>query len=188
MKMKLRFPESEIGYWANRYTERQKEKDRIKEQQLPELKSNVQKRGYLTKKELHKIARWKSPRRADLTLKNPDDFIKDITKSAFTATDKWAKLLILTLLQGVRESQPLLQSYIFTMKGSTLSLIYMHFGLSVCRGKKEPHIRSGWSILSFVVKSRTGTTFQCENLIGHCGNFHLIMVKRNARGNVSIQP
>ena len=103
MKMKLRFPESEIGYWANRYTERQKEKDRIKEQQLPELKSNVQKRGYLTKKELHKIARWKSPRRADLTLKNPDDFIKDITKSAFTATDKWAKLLILTLLQGVRE-------------------------------------------------------------------------------------
>ena len=103
MKMKLRFSESEINHWARRYTECQRENDRTKEQQLPELKSNVQARGYLTKEELHKIARWKSPRRANLTLENTDDFIKDITKSAFTATDDWAKLLILTLLQGVRE-------------------------------------------------------------------------------------
>lgn len=103
MKMKLRFPESEIGYWARRYTERQREKNRTKEQQLLELKSDVQARGYLTKEELHDTARWKSPRRADLTLKNTNDFIKDITKSAFTATDSWAKLLILTLLQGVKE-------------------------------------------------------------------------------------
>ena len=103
MKMKLRFPESEISYWANRYTERQKEKDRTKEQYLVDLKNKVQECSYLTKEELHDIARWKSPRRANLTLENTDDFIKDITKSAFTATDKWAKLLILTLLQGVRE-------------------------------------------------------------------------------------
>ncbi len=103
MKMKLRFPESEIGYWANRYTERQREKDRTKEQYLVDLKSKVQERGYLTKEDLHDIARWKSPRRANLTLENTADFIKDITKSAFTATDDWAKLLILTLLQGVKE-------------------------------------------------------------------------------------
>ena len=49
MKMKLRFSESEINYWANRYTERQREKDRVKEQQLIDLKSDVQERGYLTK-------------------------------------------------------------------------------------------------------------------------------------------
>ena len=103
MKMKLRFPESEINCWANRYTERQKEKDRTKEQYLVDLKNKVQECSYLTKEELHDIARWKSPRRANLTLENTDDFIKDITKSAFTATDKWAKLMILTLLQGVRE-------------------------------------------------------------------------------------
>ena len=66
MKMKLRFPESEIGYWANRYTERQREKNRIKEQKLINLKPEVQSRCYLTKEELHKIARWKSPRRAAL--------------------------------------------------------------------------------------------------------------------------
>ena len=52
MKMKLRFSESEINYWANRYTERQREKDRMKEQQLIDLKSDVQERGYLTKEEI----------------------------------------------------------------------------------------------------------------------------------------
>ena len=67
MKMELRFSESEIGYWANRYTERQREKDRTKEQQLIDLKDAVLRRGYLTKEELHKIARWKSTRRANLT-------------------------------------------------------------------------------------------------------------------------
>ena len=61
MKMKLRFSESEIGYWANRYTERQREKDRTKEQYLVDLKSKVQKHGYLTKEDLHDIAHWKSP-------------------------------------------------------------------------------------------------------------------------------
>lgn len=103
MKMKLRFPESEIGYWANRYTERQREKDRIKERELIDLKPEVQRRGYLTKEELHKIARGKSPRRASLTLENTDAFIKEITGTAFTATDDWTKLLTLTQLRGIGE-------------------------------------------------------------------------------------
>ncbi len=103
MKMKLRFSASEISYWAGRYTERQREKDQMKEQYLVDLKSKIQERGHLTKEELHKIARWKSHRRAKLTLENTGDFIKDITKSAFTATDDWAKLLTLTQLQGVGE-------------------------------------------------------------------------------------
>lgn len=99
--MKLRFSEYETGYWANRYTERQREKDRIKEQHLIDLKPDVQNRGYLTKDELHKIARWKSPRRASLTLENTDAFIREITGTAFTATDNWTKLLTLTQLQGI---------------------------------------------------------------------------------------
>ena len=82
MEMNLRFPESEIGYWANRYTERQREKDRIKEQELIDLKPEVLRRGYLTKDELYELARWKSTRRAKLTLENPDDFIKEITEKA----------------------------------------------------------------------------------------------------------
>ena len=101
MEMNLRFSESEIGYWANRYMERQREKGRTKEQQLIDLKDKVLQRGYLTKEELHKIARWKSPRRANLTLENTDDFTKEITERAFTATDSWTKLLALTQLRGI---------------------------------------------------------------------------------------
>ena len=99
--MQLRFPESEISYWANRYTERQREKDRIKEQELIDLGCDILVRGYLTKQELHTIARWKSPRRAALTLENISAFIKEITERAFTATDDWTKLLTLTQLQGI---------------------------------------------------------------------------------------
>ena len=101
--MKLRFCESEIDRWANRYTEHQWEKYRTKEQQLIDLKDNVQARGYLTRQELHEIARWKSPRRAALTLENTRYFIKKITGKAFTATDDWTKLLTLTELRGIRE-------------------------------------------------------------------------------------
>ena len=99
--MNLRFPESNIGYWANQYTERQRERNRIREQELINLKPEVLRRGYLTIEELHKIARWKSPRRAALTLENTDAFIEEITERAFTATDNWTKLLTLTQLQGI---------------------------------------------------------------------------------------
>ena len=104
MNMNLRFPESEIGYWANRYTERQRGNNKTREQLLINLKTEVHERGgYLTKDELHTIARWKSPRRAALTLENTDDFIKEITERVFAATDDWTKLLTLTQLQGIRQ-------------------------------------------------------------------------------------
>ena len=99
--MNLRFPESEIGYWANRYTERQREENRMREQHLIDLRCDVLVRGYLTKQELHTIARWKSPRRAALTLENTNDFINEITEGVFTSTDDWTKLLTLTQLQGI---------------------------------------------------------------------------------------
>ena len=99
--MNLRFPESEINYWANRYTERQRENNRAREEYLTGLKSDIQARDYLIKDELREVARWKSPRRAALTLENTDTFITAITETAFTATDNWTKLLTLTQLQGI---------------------------------------------------------------------------------------
>lgn len=71
--MNLRFPESESNHWANRYTERQRESNRVREEYLINLKDEVQARGHLTKEELHTIARWKSPRRAALTLENTEN-------------------------------------------------------------------------------------------------------------------
>ncbi len=101
MGMQLRFCESEINDLANQYTESQREENRMREQYLIDLRCDVLDRGYLTKQELHTIARWKSPRRAALTLENTDDLIKEIMEEAFTSTDDWTKLLTLTRLQGI---------------------------------------------------------------------------------------
>ena len=124
MKMQLHFSESEIGYWANRYTERQREKDRMREQQLIDLKDEVLQRGYLTKEELHKIARWKSTRRANLTLENTDAFIKEITRTAFTATDAWTKLLTLTQLRGI--GQPTSSAILHLLDKGQYPLLDIH--------------------------------------------------------------
>ena len=124
MKMKLRFCESKIDYWADRYTERQREKDRTKEQHLIDLKSDVQSRRYLTKDELHEIAHWKSPRRAALTLENTDTFIKEVMESAFTATDNWTKLLTLTQLQGI--GQPTASAILHLYDNERYPLLDIH--------------------------------------------------------------
>ena len=104
--MRLRFCESEIDHWANRYTERQREENRIREQHLIDIRCDVLDRGSLTRAELHKVAYWKTKNifgRADLTLENSDNFINEVTAQAFTSTDDWEKLISLTRLEGIRE-------------------------------------------------------------------------------------
>lgn len=59
--MKLRFPESEITYWAEQYLIHPNMDEISKEQELIDLKETVQARGHLTREELYKLAYWKSP-------------------------------------------------------------------------------------------------------------------------------
>ena len=104
--MKLRFCETKIDYWANIYMEYQRPRGQAREQEVIRLRDGIQRRGYLTKDELHKVAYWKTRNifgRADLTLDNPDSLIREITEQAFTSTDDVVKLLSLTQLEGVRE-------------------------------------------------------------------------------------
>ena len=103
MEMKLRFCESEIGYWANLYTEGQREQDREREQQVINLNSKIWGCGSVTQDELYKVAYWKSHRSAHWINRNSDDFVREITRNAFTANNDWAKLMTLTALQGVKE-------------------------------------------------------------------------------------
>ena len=98
MEMKLRFCETKIDYWASIYTEYQTLKGQAREQQVIGLRDGIQRRGYLTKDELHKAAYWKTRNifgRADLTLDNRDSFIEEITERAFTSTDDAVKLCAL---------------------------------------------------------------------------------------------
>lgn len=93
--MKLRFSESKIQHWAERY------EPQSTETQFVKLKPKVQQRGYLTKKELQKVAHWKSPRSSGHVQKNDLDYIKDITSCAFTATSERTKIRVLSCLDGV---------------------------------------------------------------------------------------
>ena len=101
--MNLRFPESEINYWANRYTKRQRESNKVREKYLISLESKVQESGCLTRDELYELAYWKSHRSAHWVKGNSEDFVTIITRSAFSANNDWAKLMTLTALQGVKE-------------------------------------------------------------------------------------
>ncbi len=93
--MKLRFPESEIQQWAERY------KSGTTEAGFIEIRSKVQEQGYLDKKLLKRVAHWKSPRRAGLIERNDDDYVKEITSWSFGATSERARIRVLRLLDGV---------------------------------------------------------------------------------------
>ena len=177
MRMQLRFCESEINDLANRYTESQREENRMREQYLIDLRCDVLDRGYLTKQELHTIARWKSPRRAALTLENTDDFIKEITEEAFTSTDDWTNLLTLTRLQGI--GQPTASAILHLYDEGQYPILDIRALWSVgLEWKKELPIRSGWTMSSFVGTLQTETGYACGHWIGRYGFIHITKVSR----------
>jgi len=63
--------------------------------------SRSRKRGYLTKPELVKVCRWKSPRAIKHIRRNRADTIKNITRAAFATRSEQEKLSQLTSLYGV---------------------------------------------------------------------------------------
>ena len=108
MKMKLRFPESEIGLWANEYMKDLSEGERNMEQRLIDLKDKVQERKYLKRNELFQIAEWKLQafarfNQAELTLKNCEEEVIEITKKTFAEKDDSLKLKYCVELHGVGE-------------------------------------------------------------------------------------
>ena len=96
--MQLRFPESEIHQWAERYGF---DRTGSTEAYFIQIKPKVQEQGHLDKELLKRVARWKSPRRAGLIERNDDNYIKDVTSFAFNATSERAKIRGLMLLDGV---------------------------------------------------------------------------------------
>jgi hypothetical protein len=94
--MKLRFPESKVKFWADRFDYGQNEDGMLS------MRASVQSAGHLTKDQLRIVARWKSPRSAGNIEKNTDAFIREITGMALRAKDERARIEPLTLMDGVR--------------------------------------------------------------------------------------
>ncbi len=55
--MRLRFSETDINYWANRYTQYQTADNREREEYLINLQDEIKEGRHLTQAELHTLAR-----------------------------------------------------------------------------------------------------------------------------------
>lgn len=93
--MKLRFPESEILYYASRYPS---ENDAVIENLVPEVK----RRGYLTKSELLEVSQWLvRARNNHRVLSNPAVDVKKMTKLALASETERHRIDYLIELHGV---------------------------------------------------------------------------------------
>ena len=92
---KLRFKESRIRYWADRYDNPGEE--RITE----EIGPVAQKRGYLTRREFVEMCHWKTPRTQKLVKANSRALVEAVTQAALESQNEAVKIMVLQALKGV---------------------------------------------------------------------------------------
>lgn len=95
MQHQLRIPTDKLRYYLKRY-------DASADQKLEDIQLEAKSKGYMTKEQLHRLAQWKSPRRANLTLDNPEPLVQEITTFAFAAKHEVSRIGALVLLNGVQ--------------------------------------------------------------------------------------
>jgi hypothetical protein len=98
---KLLFDISEIKKYSEEYITKVKPEILKEENELLELRPEIIDRGYLKKCELQKAGVWKSPRSKPKIESNDPDFIREVTKIAFSTYNERLKIEVLTLLKGV---------------------------------------------------------------------------------------
>lgn len=95
MKPRLRFEEDEIPEVAARY------KYALTDDELVALRPVVTQRGYLDKRELRTIVRWKAPRVIRRVEPNTDEYVREVTRFALHTKDERARIESLLMLDGV---------------------------------------------------------------------------------------
>ena len=93
--MQLQFALKETLFWAERYPV---EDDAEIEHGIA---PRVRQEGHYTKQDLMIIAHWKSPRTKLFVERNPESFVKEVTRIALSTPDEHLRIQILTLLAGV---------------------------------------------------------------------------------------
>ena len=102
MDLCLRFPESEIEYWAKRYIQCQKLRSRKREKSLIERKNSIQHEGCMSLTQLYDISYWKSRRQSKRVRDNNSEAtVNRVTKDAFASDNDWKKLKTLLKLDGI---------------------------------------------------------------------------------------
>lgn len=94
-RFKLRFPKSQIDYWASRYSY---EDDSLL---IETIGPRARNQGYLAHSDLVEICRWKTPRTGPKIVSNTPDYVEAVTKVSFSAKQEQFKVEVLQLLYGV---------------------------------------------------------------------------------------
>ncbi|MCJ7682670.1 MAG: hypothetical protein MUO68_00085, partial [Desulfobacteraceae bacterium] len=76
MNPRLRFPKSELSFFAARY------QYPIQEAMVISLAETISRRRWMTKDDLRIVAQWKAPRSAGHVEGNSEEYIKEITAFA----------------------------------------------------------------------------------------------------------
>lgn len=96
MTLKLRFAESQIRMWADRFPP-SVDDGRLRE----EVRPVVLERGYLTKEEFLEICAWKSQRTKSRCARNDEFAVRTISRAALASDDETLKMDLLRTLAGV---------------------------------------------------------------------------------------
>jgi len=91
---RLRFPLSEVMYWAARYAY-------AEDAEVEAIGDRARERGWYTRDEFLAVARWKSPRSKRLCEENDESVVKAVTQLALSAPDERQRIEVLTRLHGV---------------------------------------------------------------------------------------
>lgn len=94
MKLRLRFPVSDISAWAAKYDVTA---DVPAESVAPAAKSQ----GFLAKEQFLALANWKTPRSRPRCERNEPAFVEEATRNALRSRNERFKIETLRLLQGV---------------------------------------------------------------------------------------
>jgi hypothetical protein len=82
-------------YWAARYSDSQSD------DAVAEVAQRARERGYLTRADFLQIARWKSPRSKPASESNTEEYVREVTRIAFSTSSERLRIGVLTLLEGV---------------------------------------------------------------------------------------
>jgi hypothetical protein len=89
-------PEAQVRVWADRYSAPREEED-IEKRITP----SARERGYLQRDEFLELCRWKTPRSQPRCETNSDEFVREVTRTAFGTRNDELKIRVLLLLTGV---------------------------------------------------------------------------------------
>ena len=114
------------------------------ETKIINLKKTIQKANSMTREELYQVGKWKTKRVSKRILNNTDSFTQEITEKAFTATDDWDKLQMLTHLEGIGHARASAILHLYDKKIYPVLDMHANFSIGFKRMARGYYTKKFW--------------------------------------------